>query len=162
MVQTLLLTFILVAGSVFADQILPQDPGREGKQTLLGIDSDSDSVRDDIQRYIYYAYPDNELIRVALTQVAIEYQGLLSQANDREAVLYHAKRMSSHGECLDFIQGEIASDTLASLKAQVLNTKERSLAYIKYNNNIAGKIIIGAPLKDWKKSCTFNPDDFFK
>jgi len=58
---------------------LPPDPGEAGMQTLLGIDSDSDGVRDDIQRYIYFAYPDNEKVRVALTQIAIEYQGLLSQ-----------------------------------------------------------------------------------
>lgn len=138
--------------------ILPPDPGEAGKQTLLGIDSDSDGVRDDIQRYIYFAYPDEEKVRVALTQVALEYQGLLSQANDPDAAFNHATRMSRHGECLDYIQGEAAADTLAALRAEILNTKERSLAYINYNNNLAGEIILGAPVQDWKNSCNFDVD----
>ena len=140
------------------NEVLPPDPGDAGKQTLLGIDSDSDGVRDDIQRYIYFAYPDNEKVRVALTQIAIEYQGLLSQASDPDAAFNHATRMARHGECVDYIQGEAASDTLAALKAEFLNTKERSLAYINYNNSLGGEMIFGTPLQDWKNSCNFDVD----
>lgn len=137
---------------------LPPDPGNAGKQTLLGIDSDSDGVRDDIQRYIYFTYPDNEKVRVALSQAAIEYQGLLAQSNDPDAAFNHATRMARHGECLDYIQGETASDTLAALKAEILNTKERSLAYLNFNNNLVGEIILGAPFQNWKNSCSFDVD----
>lgn len=140
------------------NEVLPPDPGEAGKQTLLGIDSDSDGVRDDIQRYIYFAYPDNEKVRVALTQIAIEYQGLLSQASDPDAAFNHATRMARHGECVDYIQGETASDTLAALKAEILNTKERSLAYINYSNSLGGEMIFGAPLQEWKNSCNFDVD----
>jgi len=137
---------------------LPPDPGEAGMQTLLGIDSDSDGVRDDIQRYIYFAYPDNEKVRVALTQIAIEYQGLLSQASDPDAAFNHATRMARHGECLFYIQGEISSDTRAALKAEFLNTRERSIAYIKYSNSLGGEMIFGAPVQDWKNSCNFDVD----
>ena len=140
------------------DEVLPPDPGGAGKQTLLGIDSDSDGVRDDIQRYIYFAYPDNEKVRVALTQIAIEYQGLLSQASDPDAAFNHATRMARHGECLFYIQGEISSDTRAALKAEFLNTRERSIAYIKYSNSLGGEMIFGAPVQDWKNSCNFDVD----
>lgn len=140
------------------NKVLPPDPGKAGKQTLLGVDSDSDGVRDDIQRYIYCAYPDDEKVRVALTQIAIEYQGLLSQANDPDAAFNHATRMARHGECVDYIQGEAASDTLAALKAEILNTKERSLAYINYSNSLGGEMIFGAPLQEWKNSCNFDVD----
>lgn len=137
---------------------LPPDPGEAGKQTLLGIDSDSDGVRDDIQRYIYFTYPDDEKVRLALTQIAMEYQGLLSQANDRNAAFNHATRMSRHGECLFYIQGEASIETRAAIKAEILNTKERSLAFINYNNNLAGEIILGAPVKSWENSCNFDVD----
>lgn len=137
---------------------LPPDPGEEGKQTLLGLDSDSDGVRDDIQRYIYYAHPNDEKIRVALTQIAIEYQGLLSQASDPDAAFTHATRLARHGECLFYIQGETSSDTRAALKAEFLNTRERSLAYINYSNTLGGEIILGAPVQDWKNSCNFDVD----
>lgn len=137
---------------------LPDDPGEAGKQTLLGIDIDSDGVRDDIQRYIYFSYPDNAKVRAALTQAAIEYQGLLSQSADHDAAFNHATKMARHGECLDYIQGETASDTLAALKAAVLNTKARSLAFIEYSNSLGGEIILGAPVQDWKNSCNFDVD----
>ena len=70
---------------------LPPDPGAEGKKTLLGIDTDGDGVRDDIQRYIYLTYPDDKKLRLGLTYYAIEFQGVLKDANDREAayVLVH-------------------------------------------------------------------------
>jgi hypothetical protein len=39
---------------------LPPDPGEAGNQTLEGIDSDGDGVRDDVQRYIAWTYPNIE------------------------------------------------------------------------------------------------------
>lgn len=140
------------------DTGLPPDPREAGMQTLLGIDSDSDGVRDDIQRYIYFTYSDNEKVRMALTQMALEYQGLLSQASDPEAAFNHATKMARHGECLFYIQGEASLDARAELKAEILNTKERTIAYINYNNALGGAIIIGAPVKKWKNSCNFDVD----
>jgi hypothetical protein len=137
---------------------LPPDPGEEGKQTLLGIDSDNDGVRDDIQRYIYFTYPDNEKVRMALTQIAMEWQGLLSQASDPDAAFNHATKMARHGECLFYIQGEASLDADAALQAEILNTRERSIAYINYSNALGGAIITGAPLKKWKDSCNFDVD----
>jgi len=155
-----LIILFLFAELSSADQFLPPAPGEEGKQTLLGLDSDNDGVRDDIQRYIYLTYPNDEKVRLAIMQIAIQYQGLLSQAEDSDAAFYHATKLARHGECLDYIAGEIAAEIIAALKAEILNTRERSTAYIKYNENLAGSIIIGAPLKEWKNSCNFDPDDY--
>ena len=58
---------------------LPPDPGEEGKKTLLGIDTDGDGVRDDIQRYIYFTYPDDKKLRLGLTFYAKEFQGVLTR-----------------------------------------------------------------------------------
>lgn len=137
---------------------LPPDPGEEGKTTLLGIDSDTDGVRDDIQRWIYLSYPDEEAVRLALTQIAMEYQGLLEQADDESAALEHANRMSRHGECLHYLKGRISGDLMSELKARILNTKDRSLAYIKYNRKLGGHIFSGKPLKEWRNSCFFDID----
>jgi hypothetical protein len=111
------------------DDGLPPDPGEAGNQTLLGIDSDTDGVRDDIQRYIYFTYPNEEKVKLALTEVAKQYQTLLLQADDPDAVFNNATKMARHGECLDFIKGEIAADILAALRAKILNTRDRSLEY---------------------------------
>ena len=139
--------------------VLPPDPGKVGKEPLLGIDTDGDGVRDDIQRYIYLTYPDDKKLRLGLTYYAIEFQGVLKDANDREAAYDHANKMARHGECLWYLKGEEAIDICRALRAKILNTRERSMAYIKYSDNLGGRIISGAPRKEWKDSCSFDVDN---
>lgn len=138
---------------------LPPDPGEEGKKTLLGIDTDGDGVRDDIQRYIYFTYPDDKKLRLGLTYYAIEFQGVLKDANDREASYDHATKMHRNVECLFYLKDEEAIDICNALRAKILNTRERSMAYITYSDNLGGRVISGAPLKEWKGSCSFDVDD---
>ncbi|RPI69998.1 MAG: hypothetical protein EHM38_06885, partial [Geobacteraceae bacterium] len=123
---TMLLLFTDMAR---AAPLLPTDPGRVGKQGLNGIDADNDGVRDDIQRYLSVEYPDDEKVRLVMTQVTIEYQKLLAESNDPEAAVLHATRLARHGECLDYLVGDAARTMLARLKAEILNTQERSRAY---------------------------------
>ena len=148
---------IAIRITALVDDGLPPDPGESGKQTLLGIDSDDDGVRDDIQRYIHFTYSDDK-VRAALTEVAKQYQSLLSSAADPDAAFNNATKMARHGECLDYIKGEEAADVLAALRAEVLNTRDRSIAYILYNDTLGGEIILGKPLADWKDSCAFDVD----
>ncbi|MDR4498497.1 MAG: hypothetical protein MRK02_11350 [Candidatus Scalindua sp.] len=137
---------------------MPPDPGKEGKETLLGIDSDGDGVRDDIQRYIYFTYPDDEKLRLGLAYYAKEFQGVLADADDREAAYEHAIKMARHGECLDYLKGDDSIYIERALDAEILNTRERSIAYITYSDNLGGRVIDGAPLKEWKDSCSFDVD----
>lgn len=52
---------------------LPPDPGSVGEATIQGIDADGDGVRDDIEREIFFAYPDNAKARTVLYQMAKYY-----------------------------------------------------------------------------------------
>ncbi len=52
---------------------LPPDSGEAGKATLEGIDSDHDGVRDDIQREIFFQYPESERMRKGFSQVLTTY-----------------------------------------------------------------------------------------
>ncbi len=137
---------------------LPTDPGEEGKKTLLGIDADGDGVRDDIQRYIYFTYSEDRKLRLGLTHYAMEFHGVLKDANDREACYEHANKMARHGECLWYLKGRDSFDIIDQLLAEILNTRERSIAYITYSDNLGGRVISGAPLKEWKGSCSFDVD----
>ena len=149
----------LAQGNNSSGFVLPPDPGKAGKETLLGIDTDGDGVRDDIQRYIYFTYPDDKKLRLGLTYYAIEFQGVLKDANDREAAYDHANKMARHGECLFYLTGKDSFDIIDLLLAEILNTRERSIAYIKYSDNLGGRFIRGAPRKEWKDSCSFDVDD---
>jgi len=135
---------------------LPSDPGEEGLLTIQGIDSDVDGVRDDIQRYIALTYPNEEKIRLALTEVAKHYQTLIMQNDSSNGALYKATNMARHSECLFFITGETARDYLAALRAEILNTIERIRLYNKYSESLAGEIIRARPVAKWKDSCSFD------
>ena len=148
-----------VQGNNKSGLALPPDPGKAGKETLLGIDTDGDGVRDDIQRYIYFTYPDDKKLRLGLTYYAKEFQGVLKDANDREAAYDHANKMARHGDCLWYLKGEEAIDICHALRAKILNTRERSKAYFTYSDNLGGRIISGAPQKDWKDICSFDVED---
>ena len=139
--------------------VLPPDPGEEGKLTLLGIDTDSDGVRDDIQIYIYFTYPDDVKLRLGLTYYAKEFQGVLADADDREAAYIHATQMARHGECLFHIKGRDSINICRAIRAEILNTRERSIAYITYSDNLGGRVIRGAPREEWKDSCSFDVDN---
>ena len=52
----------------------PPDPGETGKQTIQGIDSDHDGVRDDVQRWIYAFVPKEPKKQMALRQMARYFQ----------------------------------------------------------------------------------------
>jgi hypothetical protein len=137
---------------------LPPDPGEAGKQTLLGIDTDDDGLRDDIQRYIYFTYTDEDKLRLGLRQYATELQGALADADDPNAAYNHAKILAHADECLFYLKGEDSFDIGDALLAEILNTRERSIAYITYSNNLGGRIIISTPQKEWKDCCSFDVD----
>jgi hypothetical protein len=159
-ITLIIVCLLLTASSLKAEDgvVLPPDPGEEGKQTLLGIDTDGDGVRDDIQRYIYFTYPDEEKLRLGLTYYAIEFQGVLADADDRDAAYEHAIKMTRHGECLSYLKGEESINIERALDAEILNTRERSMAYITFSDNLGGRVIRSAPLKEWKDSCSFDVD----
>ena len=56
---------------------MPPHPGEEGKQTVIGIDSDGDGVRDDIQIAIAKLIPDDPQKRAAAMFLARTSQDLL-------------------------------------------------------------------------------------
>ena len=148
-----------VQGNNNSGFVLPPDPGEEGKKALLGIDTDGDGVRDDIQRYIYFTYPDDKKLRLGLTYYAIEFQGVLKDANDQEAAYDHAIKMDRHGECLYYLKGRESIDICRALRSKILNTRERNIAYITHSDNLGGRIIMSTPQKEWKDSCSFDVDE---
>lgn len=152
---------VLVLSTGTLADISPPDPGEMGKKTLLGIDSDNDGVRDDIQRYIYFTYPNEEKVRLALTQIAKNFQELLPKASDPEISHANVKKLYCNRDCLYYIKGGVrnAMNISRALKAEILNTKERSLAYLQFNNSLAGKTTTLTPIAEWKNCCSFDVDD---
>jgi len=145
---------------------LPPDPGEAGKATLEGIDSDNDGVRDDIQRYIAFTYPDSEKIRAVLAQYSKSMQKAILNSDSKNASLDNTIDISKSAECLRFIKK--ASNTTDKrsalleafkienlLLAEITNTEPRLDSYLFYDSNLGGEVF-PIPTVDSQTACDFN------
>ena len=135
---------------------LPPDPGDAGKATLEGIDSDGDGVRDDVQRWIAINFSNSEKTRAALTQDAKAMQQFLLDAANSAKSLNNALLMSGSISCLTYVQQKNFYGIATEHKAKMLNTYERSKAWIQADGHLSGHMF--ADIADEKSSCDFNPD----
>ena len=129
---------------------LPPDPGEPGRQTLNGIDSDTDGVRDDVQRYIALTY-DDAPTRQALTQVSRSMLDGIRLADNEAASLDNLTAMTRGIECTFAVRAETAPDVLDGLRDAVVNTRERVEAYIALDARAGGGTFV-AP-DDLSTSC---------
>lgn len=144
--------------STLIDDGLPPDPGEAGKETLEGIDSDGDGVRDDLQRWIALNFSNDPAIQAGLTQYILPLQQALIDAESEELALIHRNTKSLARRCLDAILGiQQAYEYYTLLKVQTLNTAERSRAYIIYDNQLGGHVfsVPNSSLND----CDFDPNN---
>jgi hypothetical protein len=122
---------------------LPPDPGIEGTLTLEGIDADRDGVRDDVQRFIGRTYGHDAPVHSALHQVFQDQQQFLAAgpAAAEIALLQIVERRSSALNCLQAAAGgpEAALATLRATKAILLNTRERSVAFVTADARLSGR-----------------------
>lgn len=126
---------------------LPPDPGPAGMATLAGIDSNNNAVRDDLERYIALTYPaaSDADTRAALTQYTKVAQGAILDANDPVASQPHAQKLIDGVECLLFRRPDDARKLFLELQARILNTMDRSKAYLMAQVQIQG---VAVPVRD--------------
>ncbi|MDH5526654.1 MAG: hypothetical protein OEY97_05025 [Nitrospirota bacterium] len=133
---------------------LPPDPGEVGKLTLMGIDSDGDGVRDDVQRYIVLEVaPGNEPMIRALLQKARVYQRLLLEAEDPEASRHNADRLIKATECMLYVDDVAGPRLSKKVTGKLLNTRERSLRYFQFEHHLAGATISTHMIEDYGRFC---------
>lgn len=121
---------------------LPPDPGEAGKQTLLGIDSDNDGVRDDVQIAIarHYPEPEDEKARLALEQFAASWQYAFSvyQSGDEEELYDVFSEINPAVACIAATSSKSLED-IVFVKLIVRNTKERVQTYADINDTAIGR-----------------------
>ena len=122
--------------------VLPPDPGEAGTQTVAGIDSDNDGVRDDIQIYIDSLELSGANESESATQWAkgIQEAILTGDSNSgSDAVRSAAERLALAVDCASHVFGVDAVDQIALLELMALNTDARSAAYENFNAQTEGQ-----------------------
>lgn len=135
--------------------VLPEQPGEENDETVQGVDSDGDGVRDDIQIYIARQFSESEAIAEAMIDLARVYQKILAQSDSESKSIENYKLYDLAWNCAYFaLQGD--TKPIRVLEAKVLSTRERTKAYIAFNNHLATADISTTTENDYSKLCTFD------
>jgi hypothetical protein len=135
--------------------------------TLEGIDYDMNKVRDDIDHYIVETYPNSAKIREALKQEARALTPFLLDADDKEKTRGNNLAMVNGFDCLLYVHDnnlEAMDAVEVAFKIAFLNTKDRSRAYWKANQQLGGTTdprgnVLGSEIEARRKaSCSFDAD----
>ncbi|MDR2906020.1 MAG: hypothetical protein LBU73_08715 [Helicobacteraceae bacterium] len=141
---------------------LPPDPGEEGKQTLAGIDSNNNGVRDDVEIAIYNYAPrdDQERYRAALTQQAKAWEArmLEGKTDDLEKIKSLEYEVERSIKCLKISSpNEIVVEEIRFIGNNVVNTRKRDRNALDFEDSASKAEIYSATLD---KKDRLNPCDY--
>jgi len=123
--------------------------------SLIGTDANNDGVWDYIGDYITQTYQSSNTTSAALRQMAVALQAAIVQSDDPVASVDNATALQRSVECLYSIRPEDAYNITNDLTAVVLNTPERSRAYIHFSDQLGGQTFPSTPLSELGTACTF-------
>ena len=160
MITVLVFSFFLIScggggesgGGVQPTTSLPPDPGVAGKQTIEGIDSDGDGVRDDVQRYIKLTYSDAPT-QQALVQYAKAQQVMMLASTSKEQAIANATAIVKSIECLSSVHSDDFTEVMQATRLQLLNTEARVRAYITANSQASGAVFAVTDSEESASSC---------
>ena len=140
---------------------LPPDPGPAGDETIEGIDTNENGIRDDVERWIGLSYRSSEKTRLALTQAYYPMQNFMIHAveDDRDSVYNDMTALQRATECLYYIRRNDAHKLLGEIHSLIVNTSDRFSADREASRILGGGSFPSKPLSKWNRSCTFNTEE---
>jgi hypothetical protein len=130
-----------VDATTFGQGPLPPDPGPAGAIPLLGIDSDRDGIRDDVQRYIALTYPHDTNAVNGLRILSATYQEMLKVPAGSVAAAKTANDKAwRNRSCLVYLYGAREGHRRAkALFAEQFNTSARYKAWAAQDDLLGGQ-----------------------
>jgi len=143
---------------------LPPEPDPSiNNSTLLGVDSNNNGVRDDVEIWIFHTYKE-PIVQAVAMQNARAFQIILadpSKARETKRFMEQVTDCSLYYQRLaedynDTIVIPRSTNLYKESKPLILNTRERNRAYYERNQALSGGIYPGRPWDTFKGSCDFN------
>lgn len=165
MLRTLLSIFALAIGvSVYANEpeiinghILPPEPDPKiNNATLLGVDSNNNGVRDDVERKILTMYPKPIQAELMLADARVHQEMLNDPVG---SAIASQKKMQRVGDCNMYLLDKGLGVDLGSvefIEKAMYNTKARAKAYRDYNTALSGGVYGSGPANWTEKACDFD------
>ncbi len=123
-------------------EMTPVDPGDKGKESIIGVDSDGDCIRDDLEIFIKEKLPNEEEreARRYLYIRAIWLGELLRDKIDTAKAYEISNNLHATYKCVEEILGDTTetNDIIKRLFSKNLNTYPRSFKYIENNSLLGG------------------------
>ncbi len=150
--------------------ILPPEPDKTiNNATLLGVDSNDNGVRDDVERYVIKTYGKEKIAVEIGFQVARAYNVVIENPDNAEET---TKVMEDAQDCESYFKNyaDLFGDPLVlnqeintkQFESMILNTKERIGAYLRYNSALSGGVFTLPPASQRKQKCTFDAEQMLK
>ena len=143
---------------------LPPEPDPKiNNSTILGIDSNGNGVRDDVERKIIDRYKAEPIkIEVQMADVRV-FQKILENPIGNAEVLQ--KKISKNISCEMYLLHQdidLEEDSIDFIENSTFNTKQRVKAYLQYNQALSGGVY-GSSRSDYNaQACDFDVEQMLK
>ncbi len=145
---------------------LPPEPDAQvNNSTLLGIDSNDNGVRDDVERWIYQTYKDKHPIHIDIAMQAARAYKKVLETPEKAKEMHDSVSAPSYCESYFKIYAKYFNEPILVSK-DITNkyfrkkiyftTNERKNAYIIYDRLLSGDSYTTPKIGDGKKLCDFN------
>ena len=145
---------------------LPPEPDPKiNNSTLLGVDSNNNGVRDDVERWIYEKYKDRHPINAVIAMEAAKvYQKIIAHPERAKELLLESRTI---GYCEAFLQYNSNPKIKAIFPHEVddkyfrrtiiFNTEERKKNYEIYAYLLSGSVFSSGTDEEWRNACKHYP-----
>lgn len=142
------------------DPALPPDPGEAGRETLAGIDTNENGLRDDLERHIARHFgSDGRVVRAVENAVIASQYGILATNDDDSR---HALAMLTHaGDCMGTIAARLGpyGDALLRLRRMIDDTPERKEAMARHMARVLRLHVVVKEQQQWSEHCEGRVDE---
>ena len=149
---------------------LPPEPDETlNNSTLLGIDSNDNGVRDDVERWIYEEYKEKHPVHIDIAMQAGRAYKLVLETPGRAKEIHDEVRKPLH--CQFYYESDakylnesilVTEDIVSEyFRSNIYyNTKERMSAYIQYDTLLSGNTYTLPSFVEEKNACNFNTSKY--
>ncbi len=164
----LIIPLFLYSSEVINGHTLPPEPDPKiNNSTLLGIDSNNNGVRDDVERWIYKTYKDKHPIHIDIAmQAGRAYKLILEKPEKAKEIRL---KVNSPYFCASYYQNYVkffkqpvlvGERIDVPVKSKYFNTKKRQDVYWHYDTLLSGGVY-GIPWPSEQKAmCDFSTSKY--
>jgi hypothetical protein len=152
-------------GDVINGFTMPPCPDQAlNDSTLLGIDSNNNGVRDDVERWLINRYKNDHKIVTEIGFQGARASQIVIQNPDEAGETYHIEGAALYcnsyfKDFADIDGGQILIDHIiinsTAFRSVQFNTAARIRAYLTYNKKLSGGVYED-PIKSYKSFCDFD------